>query len=156
MTNDLFRMVSLRHSKKSQRDGAPPSAPDPRLRYRPLLDGQATTGLSPHEATLQKLKGRHVELSKKEAQLERVQVALMNSYMSWAKQRPVPNPSSPSLRTTRRPAASRRASSSLIPIGEAGSTLIADRAGFIERVEARLNRPDGDLFRDILGTASGD
>ena len=45
MANDLFRMVSLRHSKAS-RDGGPTPRRDPRLRYRSILKDQAKSAAS--------------------------------------------------------------------------------------------------------------
>ncbi len=149
MANDLFRMVSLRQSKPSRRQNRSTSAPDPRLRYRGLLEAQATTTASPHEVTLQKLKGRYAELSKKGAQLETIQLAVMDAYMSLAEARPVP-----SRRTTRRSRTARSSSTSLISIEEARSKLIANPGRFIERVETRLHRPEAGLFHDIVGTVS--
>jgi hypothetical protein len=156
-TNDLFRMVSLRQSKRSRRENPSASAPDPRLGYVELLDAQSTTTASPHEVTLQKLKGRYAELSKKAAQLETVQVALIDAYMSLTQERPVPS-SRPvrSTRATRRGGAARRSSSSLTRIAEAPSRLIDDPRRFIARVETRLPRPEIALFRDIIGTVFDD
>src|SRR6516225_8093640 len=120
MANDLFRMVSLRHSKRSQRDGAP--APDPRLRYQPLLREQANISASPRETTLQQLKKRHVELSKKVAQLETVQRAVINTYMATLLEQPHSNPTP----TINAPEAPSSVSRSIAVMG-AGLPVISDR-----------------------------
>src|SRR5947208_2252461 len=83
-------MVSLRHSKPSQRDGTP--APDPRLGYQPLLNEQANITPSPREIQLKELKKRHTALSKKMAQLETVQRAVVNTFMAKLLEQPDPTP----------------------------------------------------------------
>src|SRR5262245_15619858 len=83
MANDLFRMVNLRHSKAS-RDVSPTPRRDQRLRYRSILEEQANSAASasPRDTKLQVLKARHAELSKKLVQLESVQRAVIDAFMS--------------------------------------------------------------------------
>src|SRR5919106_4080186 len=115
--NDLFRMVSLRHSKASPGESVPASAPDPRLRHRRLLEGQAATVSSPRETRLQELKGRHAELSKKVVQLESVQRAVIDAYMLERQDEPVPR-ARPAQRGAEAPSAALRS----VAGGDAGST----------------------------------
>jgi hypothetical protein len=156
-SNELFRMVSLRQSKRSRRPDPSASAADPRLAYEPLLEAQATATASPHEVTLRRLKDRYAELSKKTAQLEKVQLALMDTYMSLAQGQPLPNDQPVrSRRATRRADAARSSVSSLVPMSDPRSTLIGDPGGFIARVETRLHRPEAGLLRDIIGTVTAE
>jgi hypothetical protein len=149
MANDLFRMVSLRHSKPSQRDGAPP--PDPRLRYQPLLREQANIAASPRETTLQQLKKRHAELSKKMAQLETVQRAVINTYMATLLEQPHPNPTP----ATHAPEAPSTVSRSVAVTG-AGFPVIGDGGTFTNAVEKRLNTADTALFQQVIGSVPGE
>lgn len=149
--NELFRMVSLRHSKASQGESAPASAPDPRLRHQGLLEGQAATASSPRETRVQELKFRHDELSKKVVQLESVQRAVIDAYMLERQDEPAPG-SRPARQGAEAPnPASRSAAGE-----DARSTMIGDRSRFIERVETRLNEAGTALFRDVIGRHPGE
>ena len=149
MANDLFRMVSLRHSKAS-RDGSPTPRRDPRLRYRPILKEQAKSAASasPREAKLQDLKNRHAELSKKLGQLEFVQRAVINAYMS-ERQQEAPKTNRPTRRSieTHNPTSRSVVSTSTAP------TVIDNRGHFFKRVEKRLNKADAAVFQDVLDNA---
>jgi hypothetical protein len=116
MANDLFRIVSLRHSKASVVESVPASAPDPRLVYRPLLEGQATVVVSPREAKLKELKDSYAELSNKVVQLETVQRAVVNAYMLERE-----DASAPIVRPTRRGLEARTNSPSVAPGGIIGA-----------------------------------
>jgi hypothetical protein len=143
VANDLFRMVSLRRSKTSPREGAPTSAPDPRLQYRPILEEQTTIVASPRETKLQELKDRHAELSNKMVQLETVHRAVVNVYMSERQEE-----SAPSARPTRRSIELRDA--------HAGSTIIGDPSHFSKDVKKHLNDADAALFQDLISTSPGE
>jgi hypothetical protein len=139
--NDLFRMVSLRHSKPSPNRENPDSAPDPRLGFRHLLEGQAEVQPSPREAQLLEMKKRQAELSGKVTQLEAVQRAVMNAYMLERQEIPVPR----EVRSPRGGSASRAERD-----GAVGSTAIIDRQRFIERVDTRLDDAAKVLFKETI------
>jgi hypothetical protein len=146
MANDLFRMVSLRHSKAS-RDT--PSRRDPRLRYRPILKGQAKSAgtESPRDAKLRELKARHAGLSRKLAQLESVQRAVINAYMTDRQQAP---------KTTRPPSRNIKARNptSRAPAPTGATPAILDNPSqFFKHVEKRLSKADAAVFQDVLDNA---
>src|SRR5690349_14503362 len=87
MPNEIFRMVGLRQSKSSNGD-VPPS-PDPRLRYRGILEGQTTVTTSSREAKLTDLRNRYAQLAKQIAQFETIQGAVVDAYMADLQRRPV-------------------------------------------------------------------
>src|SRR5437762_5186287 len=132
--NDLFRMVSLRHSRAS-RDGSSTPRRDPRLRYQPILKEQAKSAAStsPRETKLQDLKNRHAELSKKLGQLESVQRAVIDAYMSEQQQE-----ASKTDKPTRRSAVTHNPSHSVST--STALTVIDNRGHFFKRVEKRLNK----------------
>jgi len=146
-SNDLFRMVSLRHSKASPRRSGPASDPDPRLRHRRLLDGQAAMVSSPRETKLQELKGRHAELSKKVVQLESVQRAVIDAYMLERQDEPIPGAKSVAQVAEAPIVAARPVAGAA---GSSTSTIIAERGRFIKRVEKRLSAAGTALFRDVI------
>jgi hypothetical protein len=147
MANDLFRMVSLRHSKPS-RDGGPTPRRDPRLRYRSILKEQAKSAASksPRETELRDLKNRHAELSKKLGQLESVQRAVIDAYMS-ERQDEAPKTNRPTRRTagTHNPSRSVSTSTAL--------TVIDNPGHFFKHVEKRLIKADAAVFQDVLDNA---
>jgi hypothetical protein len=153
MPNDLFRMVSLRHSKASQRNGRAASRRDPRLRYRQLLEKQAKTAASssPRESKLQELKNRHAELSKKLIQIETVQRGVISAFMSeWQKE------NAPILRPTQRAASSHNSNNPTPLTLEAANralTVITDGRVFVKRVEKRLTEADTALFQTVINKA---
>jgi len=148
MVNDLFRMASLRHSKAS-RDASPTPRRDPRLRYQSLLEEQANSAASasPREAKLQDLKNRHAKLSKKLVQLESVQSAILNAYVS-ERQAEAPKTTRP----TRRSADTHNPTSRSIGSTSTALTVIGG-THFIKRVEKGLNEADAALFRDVIKNA---
>lgn len=150
MANDLFRMVSLRHSKASQRNGVAAPRRDPRSRYRPILKEQAKTAGSepPREVKLRELKVRHAELSKKLVQLESVQRAVINAYMS-ERQQEAPKTNKP----TRRSIETRNPTSSSVVGTSTALTVFDNRGHFFKRVEKRLSKADAAVFQDILNNA---
>jgi len=139
--NDLFRMVSLRHSKSLPSGRTPTTEPDPRLRHRRMLEDQAKVEASPRATKLQELKARHTELSKKIVGLESVQRAVVDVYLVEGQDRPVPRNTTPG--TTARSASSRAAT----------STTTVERAKLVDLVEARLNDEDVPIFRDAIAKA---
>jgi hypothetical protein len=165
--NDIFRMVSLRHSKTSPSAPGSIARPDPRLRYRSLLEGQATTVASPRDNKLNQLKGRHVELAKKAVQLESIQRAVIDAYMLEQQEKTAPKyqpgpplkpAPAPATGTGRRTAAAGSAATGVASraaaVATAASMQIADRSGFIKRVETRLSDAGTSLFHDLVGTAA--
>lgn len=149
--NDLFRMVSLRHSKPSTDENAPASPPDPRLRYAPILESQAVVEASPRDAKLQNLKDRHTALSKKVRQLEAVQRAVVNAFMLDQQDKPLPPARSNARSTDATGAASRSEAHS-----DTASNTINDRRRFVERVETRLDEGAKGLFQEVMGTLPDD
>jgi hypothetical protein len=140
MTNELFRMVGLRHSKPSTRE----RPPDPRLQYGEILAAQATIEPSPREITLQKLKDHYNELANKAAQLEIVQRAILNAYMLDWQYQPIPNPGPP-----RRDVKARSATSRAVAVLDAGSPTHFHDFNFnhfSELVKLRLNEVETGLF----------
>lgn len=143
-SNDLFRIVSLRHSKSAGDNGAD-TPPDPRLRHREILEGQAATATSPREAKLRELASRHVKLSAKAGQLERVQRAVVNAYMHERKDIPVPK-AKPTVPTV---PDQTEASGSTTDL-DASSSASGARDRFRTRVEARLSKAEIAVFRDVI------
>jgi hypothetical protein len=147
MTNELFRMVGLRHSKPSTRE----RPPDPRLQYGEILAAQATIEPSPREITLQKLKDHYNELANKAAQLEIVQRAILNAYMLDWQYQPIPNPGPP-----RRDVKARSATSRAVAVLDAGSPTHFHDFNFnhfSELVKLRLNEVETGLFQDVIASA---
>jgi hypothetical protein len=149
--NDLFRIVSLRHSKASPGERARDSAPDPRLRHRRLLEGQAVIVPSPRETRLQELKGRYADLSKKITQLESVQRGVIDAYMLERQDEPVLRARAAALE-----AAAPSAATHSVTGGDTGATIIRDRSHFINRIETRLNQEETAVFHNIIGGAPGE
>lgn len=91
VANELFRLVSLRQSKKqrSGESGSTPSeggshaveGPDPRLRHKDIIARQAVVVAAQREDRLKKLKTRHSELSAKIRDVEVVQRAVVKTAM---------------------------------------------------------------------------
>ena len=146
MANDPFRMVSLRHSKASQRDGTP--APDPRLSYEPRLEEQASITPSPREIELQQLKKFHAALSKKMTQLETVQRAVVDTFMAkLVEQRHPSTMPIPEAQST---------TSRLVAVTGAQSPVIGTGSEFSEGVTKRLNGADSALFQRVIGRVPGE
>jgi len=139
--NDIFKLVSLRHSKPSR--GAS-STREPRLRYRRLLEAQAVMRSSPRDIRLQALRARHHELSEKAKQLESIQRAVFASYMREQHDK------APSIATTMR-----RLSTSRDVKSPVDHFTITNRKVFVERVEAHLTKAEIALFRDVMGGVGG-
>ena len=150
VSNELFRMVSLRQSKRAPSADGPQGAeeppPDPRLRHRATIEGQAKVGASPRETILRELKSRHADTAKKVAQLENVQRAVFRAYTQEHQDEATPKPAPlglnlPGLRRT-------------VPTPAAGTQVgtgsIAVSARFTERVTAQLNEPEKVIFQDVL------
>ncbi|MEX2642341.1 MAG: hypothetical protein WD270_02730 [Acetobacterales bacterium] len=140
-SNDLFRMVSLRHSRAARREGQPAPGPDPRLRYGRILEARAATEATPQSRKLRELKAQHARLTEKAARLETVQRAVIDTFMRERQDRPAP-------KAVRRAeaAAAREAAA------EAGSAAMPamDRARLEESVVARVGEAEAELFREVL------
>jgi hypothetical protein len=150
-SNDLFRMVSLRHSKTSGSGGARSLGPDPRLRHRDLVEGRPDLTSSLRDTKLRDLKDHHANLSKKLVRLESVKRAVIDAYMLERRDESVP-----SRVPTRRSTNSERSASGSIESGGSGSTMIRDQDGFLGRVEARLNEREAEVFRDVIASVPGE
>lgn len=146
VTNELFRLVSLRQSKKAPRDGgsepesepAPPP-PDPRLRHKDLIAGQTAVATSAREHRLKELKARHAQISTQVRDLEAVQRAVMKVTMLENMQAVGVAP------RTERGAATERESAA------------RPTEHMNELIEERLTPPQKTLYRDALnrfGTAA--
>jgi hypothetical protein len=122
------------------------------LRYRSLLKEQAANAAltSPRETKLQDLKNRHVELSKKLVQLELVQGAVIDAYMSERQKIQEAAASRP--RPTRRNAETHNPTSRSVSASTA-LAVIGERNHFIKLVEKRLNKADAAVFKDVLNNA---
>ncbi len=142
--NELFRMLSLRHSKVSQDETERTTAPDPRLRHRDVLEAQAVAVSSPSETRSRELRIRHNELMDRVVQLESVQRAVIDAYLLEQQEESAPRPEPAECDTERTTSAS---------LTSPGATSIGDRSRFIEHVEARLSESESALFRDVMGSA---
>lgn len=102
-SNDLFRLVSLRGSKPSGREGPP--APDPRLRHRDLITAEANVDPDATSVRLEALKARHAELSRTVRDLEAIQrVVIKTTMLSEQEETPKAFRDSPAPETSARAA----------------------------------------------------
>lgn len=147
VSNELFRMVSLRQSKRSV-NGDRPEEPrqDPRLRHRNIIERQAKVEASPRETMLRDLKSRYADTAAKVTQLEAVQRSVFRAYTLEQKDEAAPKSTGLSLPGLRRsaPAAAAGALTSTSSVAMSGR--------FAENVTAQLNEPEKAIFNDAAKT----
>jgi hypothetical protein len=147
VSNELFRMVSLRQSKRSVGDDRPEEPrPDPRLRHRGIIERQAKVEASPRETMLRELKSRYADMANKVTQLESVQRAVFRAYTLEQKDEAAPKSTGLSLPSLRRSAPAAAAGA----LTSTGS--VAMSRGFAENVSAHLNEPEKAIFNDAATT----
>jgi hypothetical protein len=83
MADEIFRLLSLRRSRRSTSDSAPSTA-DPRLEYRPLLDAQANLAPTIRDRNLADLKRRYLRTVDEIAKFEAVHSAVTDAYWTAA------------------------------------------------------------------------
>jgi hypothetical protein len=143
MANQVFRLLSLRHSKRSTNE--PAAGADARLSYGPVLDAQANPTRAPGDQALRELKRRYLQVAEKLTQYEKVQSAIVNAYMSVRAASPVPVPAAslPDHHVARRatPEAAH---------GELPPAVVVSGESFLKKVESRLDEKHAALFRGVI------
>jgi hypothetical protein len=147
MADEVFRLLSLRRSRKSTSDSAP-SRPDPRLRYRPLLDAQATLAPATRDRTLADLKRRYLRTVDDVARFEAVQSAVTDAYWTAAL-----NASAAPLNDVKRQA---RTAAAPTPTADAPAPIVVNNDRFLRDVEQRLGEKHAATFRNVVASVPRD